>query len=65
MVGRLYPCPTPDATPFIAVSQEVTEDTVWSADDLHGPDGPAIAAYEWLGIVQTELVEALLGALPD
>lgn len=44
---------------------EVTEDTVWSADDLRGPDGPAIAAYEWLGIVQTELVEALLGTLPD
>lgn len=43
----------------------VTDDTDLTNLDPDDPNGPVVAAYAWLTYLEGELVEALLGTLPD
>jgi cell wall assembly regulator SMI1 len=54
-----------DARLAIGTRLGVTEDTEYEGLDPDDPKSSALAAYAWLTYLQGELVEALLGELPD
>ena len=43
----------------------MTEETDYEGLDPDAPEATALAAYAWLTYLQGELVETLLGDLPD
>ena len=54
-----------DARLALGTQLGVTEDTDYADLDPEDPESSALAAYAWLTYLQGELVETLLGDLPD
>lgn len=54
-----------DARLALGIRLGVTDDTDYDDVDPSDPRAPAIAAYSWLTYLEGELVETLLGDLPD
>jgi hypothetical protein len=54
-----------DARLTLGTRLDVTEETDFEALDPDDPRTPGLAAYAWLTYLEGDLVEALLGRMPE